>query len=188
MSKLIVVHPPNDSESDIEVRKKLLKRIKMEQGKVVIMEIGSFYFEDEEKESIQKPYELIEKDWNDFGWYVYLDSIKPSDDFIKEFSQFLYKNKINSHEHLLEFTNENKAFRKYYNQIFQQHVDIDNSEDFYDSIISPFNKSVEIFQDYLSDGDVLIGGSVDSCLKELEFMYNVMGLSYQIDHPYTYSG
>lgn len=188
MSKLIVVHPPNDSESDIKIREKLLKRIKMEQGKVIILEIGSFCFEEEEKESIQKPYELIEKEWDDFGWYVFLEGSKPSDDFIKEFSQFLYVNKIKSHEQLIEYINENNFFRKYYNQIFQRNIDIEDSEDFYDSIINPFNKSTEIFKDYLEDGDILIGGSVNSCLKELEFMYKAMGLSYTIDHAYTYSG
>lgn len=188
MSKLIVVHPPNDSASDITIRKKLLKRINLEQGKIIIMEIGSFCFEDEEKELIKQPYELIEKDWQSFGWYVFLESMKASDDFIKEFLQLLYKSKIKSHEQLLKCVNENKIFRKYYNQIFKQHEDINNLEDFYDSIIYPFNKSLEIFQKYLEDGDILIGGSVNSCLKELEFMYNVMGLSYTIDFKYTYSG
>lgn len=186
MSRLVVIHPPNEGENDNDVRKKLLKRINIEKGNILIVEHESYVFDECEKDKIKKPYELLETSWDNFGWVVFLTDYF-EDSFIKELSQSLINKNITSLEQLTEQI-ENEYFGKYYKEISKIHPDIDDSDDFYELLVKPFNKAITTFKMYLNEGDVLIGGSIDSCLKEVAFMYDLMGISYTIDYPYTYKG
>lgn len=176
MENLIIVHPNWDGQFDRDLLYKIAIKIKKTKGQIVLLIDSDWEVPDELKESlVGKNYKVIDTIWDkNFGWVVMLDKISV-DSAVNLFSYI--KNK--GFKSLTEDSMEDLTIKNLIKQFGEEDIAL---------MLESFSEANLTLVEQLPRNSILIGGSIDACLKEILVLMKLNDKEPNLEFDLIYNG